>query len=94
MRTGSSVRSSFSSLPEPSVISPRRPISAIAVVVAVVLLGLFFLDDVDTHLREHRHHVLDLLGRDLIGRQNLVELVVGDETLFAGRCDHPLHGGL
>jgi hypothetical protein len=49
----------------------------------LLVLGLFILDDVDAHLGEHRHHVLDLFGRDLIGRQNLVELVVGDVALLA-----------
>jgi hypothetical protein len=43
-----------------------------------VILGFLVLDDVDAHFAEHRHHVLDLLGADLIGRKDGVELVVGD----------------
>jgi hypothetical protein len=43
-----------------------------------VLVRLVVLDDVDAHFREHRHHVLDLLRADLLGRQDGVELVVGD----------------
>ena len=34
----------------------------------VVLVLLLLLDDVDAHVGEERHHVLDLLGGDLLGR--------------------------
>ena len=59
-----------------------------------LFLGLVVLNDVDPHLGEHRHHVFDLLRGDLIGGQNLVELVIGDEATFAGFRDHLLHLGL
>jgi hypothetical protein len=58
------------------------------------VLGLFVLDDVDAHLGQHRHHVLDLFGADLIGRQHLVELVVGDVPRAPRLGDHLLDGGL
>ena len=61
---------------------------------ALFVLGFFVLDDVDAHLGQHRHHVFDLLGTDLIGGQNVVQLVIGDVALFAGFGDHLLDGRL
>ncbi len=60
----------------------------------LAILGLVVLDDVDAHLRQHRHHVLDLFRRNLIRRQDLVELIVGDVAALAGLGDHLLDGGL
>jgi hypothetical protein len=45
---------------------------------------LVALDDVDAHLGDRRHHVLDLLGRHLVLRQGLVELVIGDVAALLG----------
>ena len=47
---------------------------------ALGLLGLVGVDDVDAHVGEHGHGVLDLLGGHFLGRQHLVELVVGHEA--------------
>ena len=55
------------------------------------LLGL---DDVDAHLGEHREHVLDLLGIDLLGGQHRVDLVVGDVAALLGGPDQLLDGGV
>ena len=52
------------------------------------------LHDVDAHLGEHRHDVLDLLGGDFFGRQHLVQFVVGDIAALLGELDHPLDGGI
>jgi hypothetical protein len=57
--------------------------------VGLFLLGLrvlllFVLDDGDTHLGKQRHGVLDLLGGDLVRRQHLVDLVVGDVAALLG----------
>ena len=57
-------------------------------------LGLFIFDDVDAHLGQHGHHVLDLFRADLIRRQNLIKLVVGDIAFLAGLGDHLLDLGL
>ena len=52
------------------------------------------LDDVDAHLAEHRVDVLDLLGGDLLRRQDLVQLVHGDVAARLGLLDDPLDGGV
>ena len=60
-------------------------------------LGLFDLvlvDDVDAHLGEHRHDVLDLVGRDLLGRQHRVQLFIGDVAALLGGLDELLDGGI
>ena len=61
------------------------------------VVGLFHLvglDDVDAHLVEHRHDVLDLLGRGGVRGENLVELVDGHiAALFRG-LDHLLDAGI
>ena len=43
--------------------------------------------------REHRHHVLDLLGGHLVGRQHGVELVEGDVAALASTRDQALDRG-
>ena len=58
------------------------------------VIDLVILDDVDAHFGQHRHHILDLLGRDLIGRQNLVQLIIGYVTPVARLGDHLLDRGL
>jgi hypothetical protein len=80
MRTGSSVRSSFSVSLAATATSRLDDVSTTSVdaLLLAVVLGFLVLDDVDAHFRQHRHHVLDLFGADLIGRQDRVELVVGD----------------
>ena len=53
-------------------------------------LDILGLDDVDAHLAEHRHDIFDLFRRHLIGRQRLVQLVIGDVALLARLGDHLL----
>ena len=102
IRTGSSVRSAGSrasdlasgfgvtSTSSPASASsssaPRPPRSS--------LLGFLGLDDVDAHLVHHRQHVLDLLGGDLLGRHDGVELFIGDVAALLGLLDHLLDGGV
>ena len=58
------------------------------------LLGLVGVDDVDAHVGKHRHGVLDLLGRDFLGREHLVQLVIGDEPAGLRRLDQLLDRGI
>ncbi len=60
----------------------------------VFVLGLFVLDDVDAHFGQHGHHVFDLFRADLIRRQDLVQLVIGDVPFFPRLCDHLLDRSL
>ena len=60
-----------------------RRLAALALLLAVAVLAgivgvVLGLDDVDAHLGQHRHRVLDLLGGHLVGRQGGVQLVIGD----------------
>src|SRR6516162_4332637 len=48
------------------------------------LLGL---DHVDAHLAEHREHLLNLLGIDLLRGQHRVDLVMGDVAALLGGPD-------
>ena len=57
------------------------------------LLALLALDDVDAHLGEHRHRVLDLLGGHLVGRQRGVQLVIGDVAALLAPRQHLLDRG-
>src|SRR6266436_2656426 len=41
----------------------------------LVAVGVLGLGDIDAHIREHRHDVLDLLRRGGVGRQDFVELI-------------------
>src|SRR6188474_2417139 len=84
MRTGSSVRS----------VGSLVAVSRIATARGAALLGLLGLDDVDAHLGELAEHVLDLLGGELLGRQHLVQFVIGDVTALLGELDHALDGGI
>ena len=56
-------------------------------------LRLLALDDVDAHLGEHRHRVLDLLGGHLLRRQRGVQLVIGDVAALLAAREHLLDGG-
>ena len=51
---------------------------------------LVVLDDVDAHLADRGHDVLDLLGRHLVLRKRLVELVIGDDAALLGAGDQLL----
>ena len=57
-------------------------------------VGIVGLGDVDAHVREHRHDVLDLLRRGGVGRQDFVELIEGHEAALLGLLDHLLDGGI
>ena len=111
MRTGSSVRS----------VGSLVGVSALAIGAAAItargriggpllargrrLLGLVGVDDVDAHVGEHRHGVLDLLGGYLLGGEHLVQLVIGDKAArlrgldqlldrSVGHVEHGAVGGL
>ena len=57
--------------------------SRLVLVVGIVVV----LDDVDAHLRDRGHDVLDLLGRHLVLRQRLVDFVIGDDAALLGAGD-------
>jgi hypothetical protein len=61
-----------------------------------LLLALFArllgLDHIDAHLAEHREHILDLLGIDLLRGQHRVDLVVGDVAALLGGANELLDG--
>ncbi len=86
MRTGSSVRSvgslvAVSALATGVAATTARGASAApSSPAAAALLGLVGVDDVDAHVGQHRHGVLDLLGGHFLGGQHLVQLVIGDEA--------------
>ena len=98
MRTGSSVRSvgsflvvvaatavpvcSASSLASSSASAACRRLRAPR--------PLVVLDDVDAHVGEHRHRVLDLLGGHFLRGQHRVQLVHGDIAALLGGLDHLL----
>ena len=65
-----------------------------ALVLFLLAVGLIGLGDVDAHVGEHRHDVLDLLGRGRIRRQHGVELIEGHEAALLGLLDHLLDGGI
>jgi hypothetical protein len=59
------------------------------------VFGLFFgFHHVDAHVGEQRHDVLDLLRRNLVRRQHLVELVIGHEAALLRKLDHLLDAGI
>ena len=60
----------------------------------LVGVGLFGFRDVDAHVREHRHDVLDLFGRGGVGGQHFVELIEGHEAALLGLLDHLLDRGI
>jgi hypothetical protein len=101
MRTGSSVRSvgslasdlagTFCWTSTRSPPSLRRLVGLLALLLA--FLGRFLgFDDVDTHLAEHGENVLDLLGIDLLGGQDRIDLVMGDVAALLGGADELLDG--
>jgi hypothetical protein len=55
-----------------------------------VLAGFLVLDDVDAHVVERRHHVLDLFRGHLVLRQHLIELVDGDVAALLSPRDELL----
>ncbi len=98
MRTGSSVRSVGSFLAVaattavPSARPVRRRLPRRRPVCFLGLVGFFVLDDVDAHVGQHRHRVLDLLGGHFLRRQDRVQLVHGDIAALLGGLDHLLDG--
>ena len=99
MRTGSSVRSVGSFLAGAAatavpVCSASSLASSSASAAGSAGFGLFadllVLDDVDAHVGEHRHGVLDLLGGHFLRRQHRVQLVHGDIAALLGGLDHLL----
>ena len=74
-------------------VSTRSPPSASSSSAAIgravgglALLGLLGFDDVDAHLGQLAEHVLDLLRGELLGGQNLVQLVIGDVARASSRA--------
>ena len=59
-----------------------------------VAVGILGLGDVDAHVGEHRHDVLDLLRRRGVGGQDFIELIEGHEAALLGLLDHLLDGGI
>ena len=59
-----------------------------------LVVGFLGLDDVDAHFVHHRQHVLDLLGGDLLGRHDRIELLIRDVAALLGLLDHLLDGGV
>jgi hypothetical protein len=95
IRTGSSVRSTASFLVAAAGRGPPSSSgstsSSACGLLLLVLLGLFLvLDDVDAHLVDRGHHVLDLLGVHLVLGKRRVELVIGDEPALLGAGDQLL----
>ena len=93
MRTGSSVRSVGSDLRGRNR-RRARGFDEIADFGLFLLVGggffaprlplVFALDDVDAHLVEHRIDVFDLVGGDLLRRQDGVQFVMGDIAALLG----------
>ncbi len=59
-----------------------------------VLAAFLVLDDVDAHVAERGHDVLDLLGRELVLREHLVELIDRDVAALPGARDQLLDRAL
>ena len=57
-----------------------------------LLADFVVLDDVDAHVGQHRHGVLDLLGGHFLGGQHRIEFVHGDIAALLGGLDHLLDG--
>ena len=62
---------------------------ALLLAVALRFLGL---DDVHAHLAEHRKDILDLLGIDLLGTQDRIDLIMRDVAALLGGPDELLDG--
>jgi hypothetical protein len=77
----------------PPSASSSSPESA-AASAGLTLLRFLRLDDVDAHLGQLAVHVLDLVGRQLLGGQGVVQLVVGDVAALPCGLDHLLDGGV
>ena len=57
-------------------------------------LDLFRINNIHAQIGEHRHDVLDLVGRHFIRRQNFVQLVVSDVAARLRNLDETLYGGI
>ena len=65
-------------------ISSRPPTKDLPMRPFLALFALVAFNQIDASLRQLRHRVFDLLGRDLILRQGSIQLVIGDvAALFA-----------
>ena len=85
MRTGSSVRSTASFLVATAgrgLPSSRGSTSSSGSFFLFLVVRIAVLDDVDAHLADRGHDVLDLLAVHLVLRQRLVELIIGDDALL------------
>ena len=103
MRTGSSVRSAGSEAARRDSGRPARldEFAAFGLFLVDALgaflfrfFGVLVVDDIDAHLAEHRVHVLDLVGRDLLGRQDRVQFLLRHPAALLGDLEHPLDGGV
>ena len=98
MRTGSSVRSLPSRVLDLEATARAGALGELGrFFLGVIGLGLFDLvlvDDVDAHVGEHRHDVLDLLGGDFLRGQHRVQLFIGDVAALLGGLDELLDGGI
>ena len=102
MRTGSSVRSVGSVASDLAEIFCCTSTSSRALGLFVgflawllsLLARLLGLDHVDAHLAEHGEDVLDLLGIDLLGGQDRVDLVMGDVAALHGGADQLFDRGI
>ena len=58
-----------------------------------IFAGVFILDNIDAHVAQRRHHILDLLGRHLVLRQRLVQLFIGQPAALFRLGEQPLEAG-
>ncbi len=75
----------------------RRQFAAFFLVIVrriVGLLDLVLVDDIDAHVVEHGHDVLDLLRAHLLGGQNRIDLFIGDIAALLGGLDQLLDRGI
>jgi hypothetical protein len=64
----------------------------LVVLIFVVVAPVLGVDDVHAHFAEHGEDVLDLLGVNLLGGKDRIDLVMGNVAALLGRADEPLDG--